>query len=73
MDVAGVGREDLKVILDVVVVVFKQFDEALVQIAGRGVVRDVELLGIPGEVRPELLSQPAPHIEQDDAGNGHDT
>ena len=76
VDVAGAGRKellkDLQVVLDVVAVVIEHFGEAPVQVAGGGVVRDVERLRITRELGPEPLAQGAPDVDEVDAGSGLD-
>ena len=68
--VVGVGRkqlqEHLQVVLNVGAVVLQHLRQALVQVAGRGVVGNVEGLGIAREVGPELLAQLAAHVDQVD-------
>ena len=70
--VVGTGRkqlqEYLEVVLNIGAVVVQHLREALVQIASRGVVRNVERLRIPREFGSELLAQLAPHIDQVHAG-----
>ena len=76
VDVAGVGRKDLvedpDELLQLRLIVLQPLCEPLVQITRRRVVGDVERLGIAGELRPELLGQLRPDIDEVRAERGPD-